>query len=80
MQLCIQDTGMGIPKKDLDRIFGRFYQVEPNLRRKNEGLGLGLAIAKDLVALHEGQIWAESELGEGSRFYVTLPLVRLRAY
>ena len=80
VQVCIQDTGMGIPKKDLDRIFGRFYQVEPNLRRKNEGLGLGLAIAKDLVALHEGQIWAESELGEGSRFYITLPLVRLRAY
>ena len=80
VQVCIQDTGMGIPKKDLDRIFGRFYQVEPNLRRKNEGLGLGLAIAKDLIALHDGQIWAESELGEGSRFYVTLPLVRLRAY
>ena len=75
---CIEDTGPGIEEQHLQRIFSRFYQVEENLRREHEGLGLGLAIAKDLVKLHDGKIWAESELGEGSRFYFSLPIARSR--
>lgn len=56
-------------------MFKRFYQVEPALRRRYEGLGLGLSIAKDLVELHNGRIWAESALQQGSTFTVALPLL-----
>jgi signal transduction histidine kinase len=72
--LCVSDTGIGIPEDQLERIFNRFYQVEPHLRRHYEGMGLGLAIAKELVELHQGRIWAKSRLGEGSHFFVALPL------
>jgi signal transduction histidine kinase len=70
------DSGIGIPADKLDRIFKRFYQVEPALRRRYEGMGLGLAIAKELVELHQGRIWAESREEGGSVFYVALPLSR----
>lgn len=72
----VTDTGIGIPREDLDRIFKRFYQVESPLRRKYEGMGLGLAIAKELVELNNGRIWAESQQGQGSRFTVALPLAK----
>lgn len=72
--LHVQDTGIGIPPDKLDRIFRRFYQVEHHLRRRYEGLGLGLAIARELVESHNGRIWAESEEGKGSTFHVALPL------
>ncbi|MCB8985007.1 MAG: GAF domain-containing protein [Ardenticatenaceae bacterium] len=68
------DTGIGIPADKLEWIFKRFCQVEPALRRRYEGLGLGLSIAKDLVELHNGRIWAESTLEQGSTFTVALPL------
>lgn len=74
--LCVSDTGIGIPDEQLSRIFNRFYQVEPHLRRHYEGMGLGLAIAKELVELHQGRIWAKSRVGEGSHFFVALPLGR----
>lgn len=67
------DNGIGIPKDQLDRIFKRFYQVESPLRRHHEGMGLGLSIAKELVELHNGRIWAET-LTEGSKFTMVLPL------
>ncbi len=72
--VCVNDTGIGIPSEQLDRIFRRFYQVESPLRREHEGLGLGLAIVKELVELHQGRIWVESEEGRGSHFYVALHL------
>lgn len=72
--LCVSDSGIGIPEDQLERIFNRFYQVEPHLRRHHEGMGLGLAIAKELVELHQGRIWAKSRVGEGSHFFVALPL------
>ncbi len=62
------------PPIKLERVFKRFYQVEHHLRRQYEGLGLGLAIAKELVELHNGRIFAESKLSQGSRFFVVLPL------
>ncbi len=77
---AVADTGIGIPADELEKIFGRFYQVEHHLRRKYDGMGLGLAIAKDLVELHEGRIWADSEVGQGSQFNVMLPLVRDLAF
>lgn len=70
----VRDSGVGIPAAKLERVFRRFYQVEHHLRRQHEGLGLGLAIAKELVELHNGRIWAESEMGQGSHFFIALPL------
>lgn len=69
----VRDTGVGIPHDQLGRIFDRFYQVEPHMRRNYEGMGIGLAIAKELVELHHGRIWAQSD-GEGSEFFIALPL------
>ncbi|NJN54183.1 MAG: hypothetical protein HC804_05130 [Anaerolineae bacterium] len=69
----IQDTGVGIPENQVGRIFRRFFQVESALRRNYEGMGLGLAIAKELVELNDGRIWAESVEGIGSEFFVALP-------
>lgn len=72
--ISIEDTGIGIPEDQLERIFSRFYQIESPLVREHEGLGLGLSIAKDLVELNHGRIWAESEPGQGSQFTLALPL------
>lgn len=70
IQFSVSDTGSGIPKEMLEAIFERFWQVGKHDRR---GLGLGLYIAKCIVESHGGQIWAESELGKGSRVVFTLP-------
>jgi signal transduction histidine kinase len=67
------DTGIGIPKAEYDRIFDQFYQVEPSLTRKYQGMGLGLSIAKGMVEVHKGRIWVESIVGKGSKFTVVLP-------
>ncbi len=70
----ISDTGFGIPKDELDNIFKEFYQVEDHMTRKYGGLGLGLAIARGLVELHDGRIWAESDgPGKGATFKIVLP-------
>lgn len=67
------DTGIGIAKPEYDRIFDQFYQVEPALTRKYQGMGLGLSIAKGMVEVHKGRIWVESIVGKGSNFTVILP-------
>lgn len=74
MWITVMDTGIGIPQRDYNRIFDRFYQVEPSLTRRYEGMGLGLSIAKSMVELHNGRIWVESIVGKGSRFSVVLPV------
>ncbi len=74
MWIAVMDTGIGIPERDYNRIFDRFYQVEPSLTRRYQGMGLGLSIAKSMVELHGGRIWVESVVGKGSRFTVALPV------
>jgi two-component system phosphate regulon sensor histidine kinase PhoR len=72
--LSVTDNGIGIPAADLSRIFERFYKVDRARTRNAGGTGLGLAIAKHLVEGHGGRIWATSIEGEGSTFYLTLPV------
>ena len=71
--LNVIDTGIGIPQSDLERIFDQFYQVERPMTRRYQGMGLGLAITKGMVEIHNGRIWVESVLGKGSNFVVILP-------
>jgi len=74
LEMCVCDTGIGIASEHLERIFDRFYRVDRRLTREVNGLGLGLAICKRIVELHDGAIWAESLPGGGSVFHVLLPL------
>lgn len=74
LELCVSDTGIGIAKDKLDRIFESFEQAEGSTARDYGGTGLGLAVTKQLVQLHDGEIWVESTLGVGSRFFVKLPI------
>lgn len=71
--LSISDQGLGIPRKDLNKIFDRFYRVDKARSRKQGGTGLGLAISKEIVEAHHGRIWADSAEGAGSTFYISLP-------
>jgi PAS domain S-box-containing protein len=70
----IKDEGRGIPREKLETIFERFVQVDASDAREKGGTGLGLAICRSIVEQHGGRVWAESELGRGSTFYVQLPL------
>jgi len=72
--ISVRDRGIGIPPHELSRIFERFYRVDNSNTRRIGGTGLGLAITRALVELHGGRIWADSVPGEGSTFWVTLPL------
>jgi len=71
-EIVVSDQGKGIAAEHLERIFGKFYQVEESTTREQGGTGLGLAICKGIIRAHRGRIWAESELGKGSRFHFTL--------
>ncbi len=71
--LTVADTGTGIPADELPRLFERFHRVEGARSRSGEGSGIGLALVTELVALHGGTVMAESTVGEGTRFVVTLP-------
>lgn len=71
--ISVKDTGMGIPKGDLDKVFDRFYRVERSDTAGIPGTGLGLSIVKDIVNMHKGAISVESEINDGSKFTVALP-------
>jgi signal transduction histidine kinase len=70
----VSDTGIGIPKSELENIYTQFQQVDTAITREFAGTGLGLNITKRFVELHGGRIWVESELGKGSTFFFTVPL------
>jgi PAS domain S-box-containing protein len=72
--LFVADEGIGIPKDELPLIFDRFYRVDTSLRRSTLGTGLGLFLTKAIVDAHGGQVWARSEPGKGTTFFVALPV------
>jgi len=72
--LRVADTGVGIEKQKLDKIFEDFYQVEPSMTRRFQGLGIGLSIVKGMVEIHHGRITVKSVRGKGSQFTVMLPI------
>lgn len=75
VEISIADQGMGIPKKDLSKVFSRFYRVDKARSRAMGGSGLGLAISKEVVEQHGGNIWIRSREGVGTTIYISLPIV-----
>lgn len=73
LKVMVSDDGMGIPKENVERIFDRFYRVDRARARSMGGSGLGLAIAREMIESHGGAIWAESEEGNGTTIFFTLP-------
>jgi len=73
--LWVKDEGIGIPAESLEKIFDTFYRVEDTNKRRIAGTGLGLALVKEIVHAHNGEVWVESTLGQGSTFYISLPVV-----
>jgi signal transduction histidine kinase len=75
LRVAVSDTGIGIHEDHLERIFERFYQVNGSPTRLFGGTGLGLALVKKAIEAHGGKVWAESQLGQGSTFFFTLPIL-----
>ncbi len=73
VRISVRDTGSGIARDHLPRIFERFYRADPSRSRAEGGTGLGLAIVKHLVEAHGGRVWAESNLGEGTTILCWFP-------
>jgi len=73
LEVCVEDTGPGIEKSDISKLFEKFQQLEDAAKCEKGGTGLGLAICKEIIYQHKGKIWVESEVNKGSRFYFWLP-------
>jgi signal transduction histidine kinase len=74
LQYRVSDTGIGIPREQIEQVFGEFRQVDAAITREFGGTGLGLSITKKFVEMHGGRIWVESDLGKGSTFFFEIPL------
>ena len=72
--VSVEDDGIGIPESELPHVFERFRQVDGSATRGHAGMGIGLALARSLVELHGGTIWASSVVGQGSRFTFAIPI------
>ncbi|WP_164997767.1 PAS domain-containing sensor histidine kinase [Methanolobus psychrotolerans] len=73
VRVSVRDTGIGIPKRDIDKLFQPFRQLDSYATNEYAGTGLGLSLVKKFVELHEGRIWVESKVGEGSKFIFSIP-------
>jgi signal transduction histidine kinase/CheY-like chemotaxis protein len=71
---AVADTGVGIAPEEIPRIFEEFHQIDGTTRRRHGGAGLGLAISRQFVEMHGGRIWVDSQMGQGSTFYFSLPI------
>jgi signal transduction histidine kinase len=76
VRFSVSDTGIGIAPENMGKLFQPFVQIDSSLSRRYEGTGLGLALVRRIVELHEGSVSFESEVGKGSRFTVALPAIR----
>ena len=74
IEICVADTGVGIPKNQQSDIFTKFFRGANVVRMQTEGTGLGLFLAKTVVEEHGGRIWFESKEGKGSKFFIVLPI------
>ncbi len=74
LKFSVIDTGVGIPKEDLPKVFDKFYQAGERNLSDVTGTGIGLSVTKEIVAAHGGKIWVESEIGEGTKFIFTIPV------
>lgn len=74
VEISIKDTGIGIPEEQQDRVFSKFFRGVNALKEETEGSGLGLFITKNIIEAHGGNVWFESQVGEGTTFYFTVPL------
>ena len=74
VSVCVEDNGPGIPAEDLPFVFDHFYRVDPSRDRRSGGTGIGLAIVKQLVEIHGGQVTVESKVGAGCLFCIYLPV------
>ena len=73
VEVSVKDTGIGIPPESIEKIFTKFYRADNAMKSQTEGSGLGLYIAKTIIAAHGGEIWVESELNRGTTVHFTLP-------
>ena len=73
VRVAVSDRGLGIPASDRERVFDKFFRLDPHLARGVGGTGLGLYICRELVELMDGRIWADARAGGGSTFVVELP-------
>ncbi len=79
LTIYVADQGIGIPPREQERLFQRFYRVDSSLRRKTQGAGLGLFLCKAIIEAHNGRIWVRSEPDRGSTFFFTLPVERVES-
>ena len=78
VQIQIADDGIGIPPDSQDKIFSKFYRADNATKVKTDGTGIGLYISKQIIDEHDGTIWFESKEGEGTTFYIQLPIAQIQ--